>query len=705
MKRFLRTCIVLLSCFGMSLSAHQHSHDKDCSKIKSFTHSIQLQLADSLGFPVPGTEFWVQLDIIKQGDLVTILFPVINFETGPVSIFNPYYPSGLINFNGVKTTLPRSGGYLYTANGFLPEELCPNNLVPRSIVAASNNGQSPLFSFTQDPATLPNPPAGYIVQVTNGGALVVQCAGTFGNIIPAGPQILLPCSITYVVKERQKLRDNVKISKGATNVTQFTTSGHDPAGTGLRDSHFNDAFDNVVAWAWTDNSMIDDKTNGTLNCMVSIGKVDKEGKLKPGKPIQLTNLNPGVFAWDTAVAINRTNKKNIVVSYSVLNAPGTPFRAVSFDGGKTWPENGPLNIAPSGNPSGNGDCRGVASDKFGNIWYSTTNLFDDAGNEINQPYFAASRDGGVTFELIYTVALPSLPPGVFLYDYPQYCFGTDAQGNYGLYFVVDGINNATLDCFPAVGFIPITGLGQFGSPQFAFLQGLNNTVITDDITASADGRLWIQSIYSGAVGPPFSYVQPTMIGFRSPGGTLDLNWAGAWHQAVVNNFAANYVDNRQIPVGFPLPTSFHEYLLASVQSILFDDSRQALYAMVSQQVPYYSQSMRIFFSISRDNGQTWSDPIDISTTSFANRGLQSMALDSKTGNLIFGWYDGRHDQSLQSVEYFGAVLPAKTLDKHVTRIPLANPVYALPSVATAGEGMKGKVPAKPPAASQKRLKN
>ena len=46
------------------------------------------------------------------------------------------------------------------------------------------------------------------------------------------------------------------------------------------------------------------------------------------------------------------------------------------------------------------------------------------------------------------------------------------------------------------------------------------------------------------------------------------------------------------------------------------------------------------------------DPIDISTTDFANRGFQSMALDSVTGNLVFGWYDGSNDPTFQSVQYF-----------------------------------------------------
>ena len=97
--------------------------------------------------------------------------------------------------------------------------------------------------------------------------------------------------------------------------------------------------------------------------------------------------------------------------------------------------------------------------------------------------------------------------------------------------------------------------------------------------------------------------------------------------------------------------------------------RQALYQLSIGNFPDFSQNMRLYFAISRDNGQTWSDPIDIATTDFANRGFQSMALDPVTGNLVFGWYDGRNDPTLQSMQYFGAILPAAQLDALVNKYP------------------------------------
>ena len=69
---------------------HQESSDSSDSltcqrRKKGFEHKVQLQLSDAAGFPVPGTEFWVTLEIIKEGNKVTLQFPVVNFQTGPSS--------------------------------------------------------------------------------------------------------------------------------------------------------------------------------------------------------------------------------------------------------------------------------------------------------------------------------------------------------------------------------------------------------------------------------------------------------------------------------------------------------------------------------------------------------------------------------------------------------------------------------------------
>ena len=154
----------------------------------------------------------------------------------------------------------------------------------------------------------------------------------------------------------------------------------------------------------------------------------------------------------------------------MLPTPTTPiaftYRAVSYDGGVTWPVNGPTNIQPtgfqvSGVAGGMGDNRGVSSDKFGNIWYGTTNFFDDLGNQIDQPTFWISTDDGDTYSVAYTAPAPAAG---FAYDFPQFCFGYDNLGHYGLWHVSDYINSATGDLSQLIGFIRINGPGQVGTP-------------------------------------------------------------------------------------------------------------------------------------------------------------------------------------------------------------------------------------------------
>ncbi len=674
--------MAMLLAIGSLCAVHgAHAKTQSAPTIETFSHNIQLQLSDSNGFPVDGTQFWVTLDVIKQGSQVTLQFPVINFQTlASQSAENPLAPGGF--FPG-GTFIP--GGYLYTSAGFLPESIRPNDLVNRSLMGASNNGTSEPFSFAQPISTLPTPPVGYIVQITSAGEVVIQCTGTFGNIIPVGPQTLLPADITYIVKPQQQLRSNTKISTGATNTTQFTGGA---ANDGFRDSHVNDAFDGIAAWAWTDNSMIADKTNNTMNAMVAIGSVDANGRLQVGTPVQLTNFIPGFEAWDTAVAINRDDPNNVVVSYGILdhragvsphNHP-TLARAVSFDGGKTWPalydgitpetNNGPINVQPV---NGAGDMRGVASDKFGYIWYGATERGVDG---TSRPIFYVSINKGVTYQFAFE-APAVVNPLTDFYDSPQFCFGTDQGGNYGLYLTVPYYDFATFDGVLVVGFAPITGLGLFGSLNTIHLTQFTNNAVQPEPTASNDGRLWI-SAYSW----PFasSYVEPGILLFKSPG-ALDENYAGPWDYSIFKNTAL-FSSIFGFPSGIISQPADGYIATDEPTSILYDNARQALYKIYAQQSPNDSQNMRIPFIISRDNGQTWSNPIDIPTTNFANRGFQSMALDETTGNLFFGWYDGRNDPTFESVEYFGAVIPAAQLDCLVSQIPLSNPLYTIPAPIT-----------------------
>jgi hypothetical protein len=463
--------------------------------------------------------------------------------------------------------------------------------------------------------------------------------------------ITAPREIAHVVEPTRTTLQNILLSTGPTNTTLF--SNPSAINNGIRDSHTNDAYNGHVAWAWTDNATISNKTNGTMNVMVAVGTINANGVVQIGHPINITNFTQGgLQAWDTAVAINRSNPNNIVVSYLLINyntGTALPYRAYTTNGGTTW-TNGPMNVPPAFFQEV-GDNRGVASDKYGNIWYLATNLYNSSGTAINQPYFAVSSNGGQTFRLAYTVPLLSdFHLGVSEYDYPQFCFGGlgDGSGAYGLWFAADYYQNGS-DITPIVGFIHINGANSIGTGSTIELINFKDTQYIPSLTASANGRVWCE-------GMNFLHANatcPVATRYKAPG-AISANYQGPW---TITTVSSAFIDGNVHELSQPDDGYFN----VTVQGNVYDESRQALYSLVTDQVSNGSQNIYIHLYISRTNGQTWSAPINISTTTTANRGFASMALDSVTGDLVLGWYDGRNDSTFKSVEYYASVIPAATL--------------------------------------------
>lgn len=612
--------------------------DKKCRKNCVIEHEFRLAPSLRFGATSESEEFAVTskitVDYYKCVKRVTIDFPAINFQ--------------------ILETNPRFGGFVVTTSGFLCSDLRPTGTVPRSIVAASYDGALPYINFTIP--GLPTPIPGYIMQIDNGGALTIAGAGTPGTALFFGRHAVLPCSISYIVECVDGLDKNIILSDGFTNTTQFIDTR--AANNGIRDSHVNDAFNNVVAWCWQDNSMIVDKTNGSSNVIVSIGQVINY-KIKNIVKTQLTNYSNTIRPFDTAIAINRTNSDNLVASwgYVGLNAlENKRLYSYSFDGGVTW--SAPGSVSFPGLSDDFGDCVGVKSDKYGNFWYG----FSIRSVDSITPAYAVSTDGGITFQLIYTG--PTIPPLPFGYDYPQYCFGNKATGEYGLYFYTN-FNDQT-GRTPFVGFIPIPVTGPVPiatADAGTLLPKIRNQIFSADIAASDDGRVWFYGPNTNQFG-----VGGVNTVYKSPGEIFE-NYAGPWVNTVTKN---------TIPTNFLNPwfdsQPVRGYISCSIKSVIYDNKRQALYGLCAQSVPTTTQNMRINLTISRNNGQTWSDPFEISTSHHNNRGFQSMALDTNTGNLVFGWYDGRNDPTKTGIEYFAAILKAKKLSKLVKAIPLTNPI-------------------------------
>lgn len=682
------------------------NHNCTCENVL-IKHIIELYLGDCYGVFIPNSEFKVTLDLYKNGPSRIVQFPTINFNTGQYAN-NLYELNNPISSNqdGTPGTFlpppcPQNGGYVFTKSGQLPKEFRPTQTMPLTITAASNTPNIIPFDYITNPAT-PSIPgvsgvtyekqiSGYQIQITRAGDIQIKGAGgTLGNIIPSGPQSILPTSVSYLVDKRKELKRNTKISCGPINIAIYgifdgfenVTGGN---AENIRDTHINDVFDNVVGYAWSDNSNIVDPVNNpnVMNLAYSIGHVSPDGELKMQSARFLPNIN-NFFVWDTAIAINRTDPKNLVISYLLLDLTNyTAFAtqaAVSFDGGITWPITGPTNLQPASSFSG--DTPGVRADKFGNFWYLTTNYYDPTFEYVyNQPYIMLSSDKGCSWgnSPVYTFAL-SNPPYNY-YDFPQMEFGGGPNGQYGVHIVVDYAPSSGYNDPPASAidfnqiqsrvFIPITGLGTYGTPVQVFLDQFPNAIQSANLAVSDDGKVW-QYGSSNGLGPslypyPGSSMNCNQIVYQSPTNDLTANFAGPWSVMEFNGisnslFIPHY---KAAPIyGF----------FQTARTILYDNKRKALYGLRNVPYPNLSQDTQLYLVISRNNGESWSDPIEIASSIKNNKGFMSMQLDTKTYNLLIGWYDGRNYKD-QSLDYYGAVVSAEKLNCWVEEIPLSNPIY------------------------------
>ena len=652
-----------------------HKKDHCIRDGEPFEHQILLYVGDAYGAPVPKTEFWIMLIIIKDGAKVTIQIPFINFQTGQFA--NIPEEDGLL-------PPPNNGGYVYTLKGNLPKKIRPNSSINMTYFAGSNNGYNQTFTFNglitdtpPIPITFTPPQAGYLLQISNSGALTILGIGTLGNIILPGNQNVLPTAFTYIVQPHFGLSDNTQISTGAINTAVFPPDS-DGFDFGVRDFHLNDAYKGTVAFTWPDNSTQLDRNPNIMNTAVSTGMLI-DGKLKLRAPFLFPNPD-GFYSVDSGVAISRLDNNNIVVSWEYADTvdfgSNIPlFRAVSTDGGQNW-ISGPSTDQPDGIISFAGDNLGVKCDKFGNFWWISTSLFDNEGNIVNNPFISISTNGGVTFTRAFTfpVANPNDQ-----YDSPTHCFGGDGLGNYGVHIIADLFPNEAIGAingFPVVAFIPVTALGAFGPIQILSLPQFQNADFTNSITASEDGRVWTHGSPEG-LGPalyPFpggAITNNSRMIFKSPGALGD-NYAGPFEVAMFNQlFDSLFV------LGFDAQPS--DGFFISTQTNFFDDKRQALYIVVNVKFPDESQDCRLYLIASRNNGLTFSNPFEISTTVKNNRGFASMALDVVTEDLIIGWYDGRNFEDKQSLQYFGAVVTAKELDRIVAQLPRSDPRYNIPN--------------------------
>jgi hypothetical protein len=234
---------------------------------------------------------------------------------------------------------------------------------------------------------------------------------------------------------------------------------------------------------------------------------------------------------------------------------------------------------------------------------------------------------------------------------------------------------------PCTCFVPIYGFNSFGAGSYEVLRSLPNSIaFVTTIGAADDGRVWL---LANDEFPSTIFANPQGVVYKSPSSDISTNYAGLF------NFTSNNTSVFTSIGGLVNPPPYYSNqisypffgLYVTARNVIYDETRRALYMMGLTQNPYLAQDMTIVFGISRNNGLTWSEPIEVSSTQEKNRGQASMALDTITGNLMFGWYDGRDDPTYQSLNYYVSMIDARTLDCIVNKIPVSNPTFEVPSAS------------------------
>ena len=597
------------------------------SDVKLFT--LVCWSADFFGYPIPGTEFNVQLTFQKIRKNIYNL-TILPFTFNIPDTFSEYD----WNYGPYPTPSPW-GGTLKTKNNILPECLFPNT---------DQNYVIPVLNPDE------NTPLAYNLMINTHGQIQMNATKYGYGQIPQGTYNIQQMNFTYLSGNPYKHGyeiDNFVIQKEFTNITQFTAYG---IYNGIRDFHVHDTYEDHIYWSWTGNPDQFDTSNNVMDLYLAKAKIGKSGKKKILWVKNLTSLPANYMAWETSVAINRKNPSIISVSYGrvdhithrlgprviILHNYGENFIS------DTEVDPGMLHV---------GDIRGVLADTCGNFWYGTDVLDTSLGNYYPQTYI--SRDYGSTWNLV-TSALLTHDPNIN-YDFPQIAFGPDGLGNHGLWVSINvqDLTNPTPVVTLLLQFIDVNTL----TTQSLLLPtavGLQDNV---GITVRNDGAVFLYGVVA-------TWAQScTALIVKKPG-TLTLN--------NVQNAVTVY-DNAYFPTSaapsYPIPNSWPSvdganqayYPPTTINNLFFVPNpkakcKQRMYAIINE-VPFlYSQDHYLSALYSDDDGKTWSKKVKLTTTNKNNRGFSYFMYNQKHNKILSGLYDCRNDPNSFKMQFFGGEL-------------------------------------------------
>ncbi len=325
---------------------------------------------------------------------------------------------------------------------------------------------------------------------------------------------------------------------------------------------------------------------------------------------------------EEAIAVNPTNRNNIVIFTNIAEGVNGMFLAVTFDGGKTW----------------NRRIVGQGNDVFGDTCCDPSASFDPYGNlflswlyNVDQVVpIGLSTDGGLTFKLIATIKAPS-----------SLLKTKSSRSERGLFRFVDqetvttGANSVWV-VFNAGGPIyaigaPVTGLGQVGAFTNGRVVPNTNNCTYGDVaigprgeamnvcstteTGSGGGKVWVST-------------DPDGLGPATFGSGV---FVAETHVGGYDHIPAQALRSIDAETGLAWDRSGGPH-----------NGRVYLVYTLEQQ--NNSNNMDIYVRYSDDNGATWSSGVRVNDDNTVNSQFMSkIALDQTTGNIAVTWYDARND--------------------------------------------------------------
>ena len=566
-----------------------------------------------------------------------------------------------LSFPSLSFTIPDPGGYIYndpTTN--LPTQFWHAHPMPVSV----NMGKTAC-----------------VIYVFNDGSVVV--GGPKFAYLPTGNYRVPATNVTYALNTCVKAPPtNYALTNDPSDIMLTGSTG------GYADMYSNDFYDDVCAFAYVNNPPADLSYPYNSNFYGVVGRYDN-GQLNLNPPVLLYAPPPAkdsagvtysAICIQTISCINPTNKKNIVHFCTLRDSSkqlGTPagydrfniLCAFTMDGGNTWTTNNLSgSTIPNHLPSTRGDL-GALFDDFGNLWMWNTL---DSTNNLLPPFevgIAVSSDGGQTFKQAYQTNL------VADLDYPRCAFGGDGQGGHALWMSVDLADNGTgaVDSI-YIGYLPVTGLGHYGTMTLGTIQGLGTDVLTNsvcylnvpEIVVTPQGDVCLAAPVQIFAGNGDNGDYGLVCFTKHTGGITNFTQFSTPTNIFMSNLGGNDFNTSAYAKPVPINPQRGAYNIGG-RGLDYDPIHKRLWIATNdlkpnvygpaEPAPYSIYNMTTFAIYSDDGGKTWSDEIQISDTNLGCRDLTSVRVNPVNGHKAFFWYDGRgFDYTCYCLPYC-AILP------------------------------------------------